>query len=286
MTGHICEYCNRTYKSISNLHNHQKTANFCLKLQNKINIHTCSDCNKSFTTKTTLLNHQHVCKEKKQREEKDVRVELDELKLENTLLKSEIAKLKGMLSITQIPTTNNIINNTNNTIVLSFDQLFSNLKSLNPENVAESIKLLSSPERLKEIDFENFDSQTYGLLTNIFNQFAFCTDKKRRTVVTKSDDDKAVRTNLSYVLSDFIDYGQEEIVNYLDNAKNELDEGVNNDIIDEMTHYAFEPKYKALEQLVKADNMNVANENNTFHQKMATTILHDGLSIEKNKMLN
>ena len=52
-----CQYCKRTFSTKGSLTNHQRTAKYCLKLQNKeksVNqddIRKCNGCGKIFTTK-------------------------------------------------------------------------------------------------------------------------------------------------------------------------------------------------------------------------------------------
>jgi len=60
----ICEFCENNFSSISNLVNHQKTAKYCLKKQNK-NIEkqfTCIGCNSEFTRKHDFNRHIKSCK--------------------------------------------------------------------------------------------------------------------------------------------------------------------------------------------------------------------------------
>ena len=62
-----CKFCKKKFSSKSSLNNHQKTANYCLKLQDsndEINNFNCEFCKKIFTTKQSLLTHLNICKEK------------------------------------------------------------------------------------------------------------------------------------------------------------------------------------------------------------------------------
>ena len=68
--SNICEYCNKEFKSISNLNYHKKTVKYCLDIQNKNNIVTeekkyeCNICNKKFNRNHHLEIHFFKCKEK------------------------------------------------------------------------------------------------------------------------------------------------------------------------------------------------------------------------------
>ena len=73
-----CEHCNKTYKSLSSLNQHKKTAKFCLKIQKgneniQLN-HKCDFCNKDFSTKQHLITHVETCKEK---EKIDIQNQID-----------------------------------------------------------------------------------------------------------------------------------------------------------------------------------------------------------------
>ncbi len=63
----ICTFCNKQYNSLSSLNYHQKTAKFCLKLQQNIqeeNNNTnfsCEHCEKIFSTKFNLNRHLGIC---------------------------------------------------------------------------------------------------------------------------------------------------------------------------------------------------------------------------------
>lgn len=72
MTEYICNFCNKKYSNKYNLLNHQKTAKFCLDVQNeyeserkKDNIeYKCEYCDKECYRKDSLLKHLSVCKDK------------------------------------------------------------------------------------------------------------------------------------------------------------------------------------------------------------------------------
>jgi len=95
-----CEFCNKTFTNKSNLSFHQKTAKFCLKIQqetmdndvsNKLNInkeYKCEFCNKLFNIKSSLTKHTVSCKKKSENE-------FEQLETENKTLKKELEDLKN-----------------------------------------------------------------------------------------------------------------------------------------------------------------------------------------------
>lgn len=59
----LCEFCNSSFSTKSNLAAHQKRTKKCLKLQNKeiLEDFVCTDCSKTFTSKQTLIEHIEKC---------------------------------------------------------------------------------------------------------------------------------------------------------------------------------------------------------------------------------
>jgi hypothetical protein len=64
----VCVYCKKNYSNSTILANHQKTANFCIKIQNNLNNN--SEVNKP------IINEQLITQEKKEKEEKDNKIDL------------------------------------------------------------------------------------------------------------------------------------------------------------------------------------------------------------------
>ena len=93
--GLKCDFCNKVFETKQTLIRHQKTAKFCLKIQNNNNnIHsdkTCDYCDKVFTRKERLLSHLKICKNKKNEDlELENRIQNYENKLEQ---KNEIIEI-------------------------------------------------------------------------------------------------------------------------------------------------------------------------------------------------
>ncbi len=88
INDYICTFCNKSYKTLSNLNNHKKTAKFCLNLQKESNpdkevkVLKCEYCDKEFTNKFILNKHIDICSSKsiynklmKEKEEKDKQIQ-------------------------------------------------------------------------------------------------------------------------------------------------------------------------------------------------------------------
>ena len=60
-----CNFCKKTFSSLSSLNNHKATAKYCLKIQNKTVTEKfkCAYCDKHFTSKNALTLHTKTCKD-------------------------------------------------------------------------------------------------------------------------------------------------------------------------------------------------------------------------------
>ena len=60
--NYTCQYCHNTFSRITILHKHQKTARYCLKLQDKnIKFPKCKYCDKEISRKDHVSRHEKMC---------------------------------------------------------------------------------------------------------------------------------------------------------------------------------------------------------------------------------
>ncbi len=143
----VCEFCNKTFSTKTNLNVHKETTKSCLKLQGKINdSFKCNICEQVFTTNTNLKQHMKTkcSKEIESRKEtdlilslqreneklkenkdkvneqiiSDLRKQIEQLQKEKEEYKTEINKLQQTLSqiaVNSKGNTTNIINSNNTT---------------------------------------------------------------------------------------------------------------------------------------------------------------------------
>ena len=77
-----CQFCNKDFSNKSSFTNHQKTAKYCLKLQDtdkEISNFNCDYCKKLFTSRQNLNIHLAICKDKEieiLKKEKDKEIEI------------------------------------------------------------------------------------------------------------------------------------------------------------------------------------------------------------------
>jgi hypothetical protein len=94
-----CIHCTKMYSNKCNLTKHQRTAKFCLKIQNKIleNAYSCNDCKYTTGNQSDLNKHLKICKKKKKREIEEVKdnnITIALMKHENAIQKEIIKELK------------------------------------------------------------------------------------------------------------------------------------------------------------------------------------------------
>ena len=206
-----CEFCNKEYKNISNLNNHQKTAKFCLRIQNGFeeseeNL-VCDLCDKTLSSKYRLESHKLTCKVNKKKKydelidiikkkDEDIKqkddliielkskLEMSE-KYQNCL--TEIAKQPKIQKIQKIQKNQQTINQQTNQI----NNKYINLSPLilDPDDIKEKVEknftknnFLEGQKGVAEFVFDNLLKDSNGKSTII------CTDSSRHKYSYKTED--------------------------------------------------------------------------------------------------
>lgn len=193
--NHICEYCNKEFKSKSNLSTHVNNAKYCKKLRGHIEEEiisnfSCKICDKEFTSKQTLQKHNEKCSEKNKKKDKqkdkDKIIEKLEKQIQNlhnkymTKYEEQIKDLQNIIA-TKPTTINTNTNSNNNTSTNTQNNL--QAVNLNPDYIK---KIYDEKLSLKDvfsgkkgyIDFlvKNFLTDEKG------NFIAWCPDYSRKTI--------------------------------------------------------------------------------------------------------
>lgn len=299
----ICKYCGKLYSSLASLSHHQKNAKHCLEIQNKYTTVMCEHCDKSFANIYTLQTHLGTCKQKKEIETLDVIHENRLLKEQNAKLNEQNAKLNEYImklneqlskytqssanitnsNNTNSNNTNSNNTNSNNTYSIQFNVLFDKLSSFNEPNVINSIKELSSSDHLSRLDYMNFKNEVIkNLVEKSVNNFTFCTDSRRKVMVTKNRDGEQVKTHLDDFLSNYINYSKPEIKNYIDNASLYVDELVNNDMLQsDEVWYSFKESRDTLTDHIKETDNSEHIKTTQFAKHIKNEITTNGNVLKK-----
>lgn len=101
----ICQFCEKTYSSKSSLNKHQKTAKYCIKIQNELkdpdspeielNLFHCEYCGKNLTSKIRLQSHQESCINMYKHIISEKDLELNNNNLEKQKLKDRVIELEA-----------------------------------------------------------------------------------------------------------------------------------------------------------------------------------------------
>ncbi len=195
---------------MNNLKIHQRTAKFCLQIQNKPAevIYECDYCRKTFNIKSNYTTHNILCKEKKAEEDKNESIrmakkikelekQLNDYKLKLSAKDESLKNLKEIIkkqekSIEKLinKPSSTIINNNNtntNNYQIQYNQLIQNIETLNYTSLAEKINSISI-EEIDSYDPKNLEDSVSHSLSNKLKDYTFCTDKARKIFVIKKED--------------------------------------------------------------------------------------------------
>lgn len=224
MSNFSCNYCKKSYSSLSALNYHQKSAKFCLDIQKKNNQNEtnenfiCEYCNKTFTVKVNFKAHTSVCKIKKDTEKSDnlngynerinmLENEILELKNCNIKLTIELNLQKELndklikdsekftKELINRPTTiyhDNRNQQSNSEYNIQFNEMVKNLVPFTQENIKQRIKNIKP----SSIIYENNYKIPYNIAASIAFQLkdtVFTTDISRSILYNKDENGNANR---------------------------------------------------------------------------------------------
>jgi hypothetical protein len=230
-----CNFCKKVYTSLSSLNYHQKTAKFCLSIQNKLTngeLIRCEHCLKEFTSKKNLTQHDTICKNKKTKEQNEVKSELENTKKELDNIKKELDETKLTIKFKDeliermqkeideykkiaIRPTTSIVNNSNN-YQIQYNQLIQNIETFDSSSLSEKIKSITL-EEMDNYDPQNLEDSVSHSLCNKLKDYTFCTDKARKIVVIKKEDGKIDKITITEFINLCLNSGIVDIRKYLTN---------------------------------------------------------------------
>ena len=295
----FCEFCKKTFTTSYNLTNHQKTAKFCLVIQNKPieEVYKCNFCNKGFTLKSHYSGHLLICKDKKVVEEKEQSEKLieqneklikenNELRLKLSIMEElnkklkednkELKKTNKELIKRPSTSTTSIVNDNRqqNQYNIQFNQLFDKLPILNEINVNNRINELSTENKINEYDLNNFYTEALEKITHQLKDLSFCTDPSRKIVVVKDESEKSIKMNAEEFLSKCFDCGSESITNHIQLTDQIVNERIDNndpDITSEMLDHFNDDRDNFLNR-IKNNKINYFLTNNQTDNRIEASV--------------
>ena len=240
----ICEFCKKSFKTVSNLLNHKRTAKYCLELRNKTNEEfICKYCNKNFSTKNWRDTHVKKCvnaldfyKNENSNYEKDIEKLNEKLKYQETQLQEkdkQIADLQNKLENIAIKaaTKPTHVQNNNQRI----NQIINNLIPITQEHLKEQAEYLT----LDHIKNGASGYVQYALDYPLKDRVA-CTDYSRKKIKYKDEkgdiiDDpemtklteklfKVIKEKNTLLIDEYMDEIQRKNTTTIANTGNELND--------------------------------------------------------------
>jgi hypothetical protein len=223
----ICEFCDKTFSTKSNLNCHKKTAKICLINRNKnqqdLEKYSCSYCSKSYTTKNNLNAHLEKCINylSEKRTEKIIK-ELEDTKIKLNIKEQEIQLLKQLNKDyqNQITILTNKIENicieavNKPTSTISHNITNKNNDTYNSTTYNQLTPVNLSPEHIYEIFDKNLKLEDIykgqkGLANVVAKKLltdengkplAFCNDKSRQIIKYKDENNQIVKDTKAFNL--------------------------------------------------------------------------------------
>lgn len=239
-----CKYCNKSFADKYKLQTHQKSAKYCLLIQNnnvtsnleeikveKDQTFICKYCDKSFTRKDTLINHINNCYDKILFELKDYKTKYqlieNEYKIKYELIENEYKakyekleedykdlNIKYQETLEKLAsqaidkagnkTTNNIINNKN--------RIIQNLQPLTREHMQDQVQHLTS---------NNVRNGAHGIAhfasNYTFKDRIICSDVSRLNFIFKNEENITIKDPEGVEITKrFIEINREELLRLLE----------------------------------------------------------------------
>lgn len=250
MSSITCQFCNNTFKSISNLNLHQKTAGFCIKIQKELNninneeieknTFICEYCNKTFSLKANLKTHYSYCKIKKENDSKkeveDIKTKLqyemdqqkikyeeqikykneqiEKLEKENEAYKNRLFSREEKLTeeiIKRPPTVYQDNRKTTSNYTLQYNKMVEELKPRTNEYIKESIKKI----KIDDMIYTNDNAIDYNFacnLVNILKDTVFFTDPSRGRLVYKDENGNSAKMQAEAYIMECIKISKPECI--------------------------------------------------------------------------
>ena len=253
----ICNFCEKTFSTKTNLVQHQKTAKYCLVKQNiSSNKFNCDECLKYFSNKSSMIRHKQSCEYNILKPYKD---KMKILENENNIYKKQIEYQQNIIKELKNITLKAIekpinINNNNQKISNTINNKYVNISPfiIKEGEIERKVKnnftekmFLDGQQGVADFTYNNI------LLDDNDDSKYICNDISRGNFVYK-DDKGEIKT----------DYKADKLINMIYKpvvAKSEL---IKNDIISKNNN--LETKAKCLDIIIEIKDINDTFTNNKF----------------------
>jgi len=176
----ICEYCNNAFTNKANLKIHQKTAKYCIKLQEtKQNTKIIEEKNTFLDKKDKIIED---CKKIIEDKDKLLKEKDDTIKIKDKLIEEKDKLIEKLMTMIQ-PVNNTVNNHTTTSNTQKINNIINNLTPITDEHMHEQSKYLN-------IDYIKKGVSGYVdyALEYPFKDKILCVDFARRKIKYKNSD--------------------------------------------------------------------------------------------------
>jgi len=281
--------------------NHQKNAKFCIDIQNKLNLSEvirCQFCLKDFSTKKYLDQHTERCKDKKISDQKELELQIQKLTKQNLELKQQLSKkqldfkhqikeensklklklnfkdetiekmqkeiqdYKKLLSRPTTVVNNANTTNNNNNYQVQYNQLIQNTEPLVNSLLSDKIKNLTS-QNMDQYDLKHIEETVSDKLSDIFKDFTFCTDRSRKTVVIKKEDQTTEKMSVENFTNMCLQLGISDIQKFITELNNYYTNKLGSYEVSDEDFIIFDNKCEEISGFINTnDNIDIQSVNN------------------------
>jgi hypothetical protein len=274
-----CEYCNKVFSNNKYLKQHLQK--YCKS--NKVQQENEILKNKIEEMKTKFEKLEKEYKSKLDKIEIEMKSKIDKLgiemkfKLEN---KDEIIKIKDnninklqkeindYKKLATRPTNVYNTNNTNN-YQIQYNQLVDQIETLNKENISKRISSIEI-EDITKYGIKNFENTVSNSLSNVFKDFTFCTDKARKTVVIKKDNNETEKVSMDEFIQIGLTLGIKDILTIID--KIETFNDYNIDDYDREEFSSYDESLQKIKDYLKMNKVNINDKDYPLPSLMKNTL--------------
>lgn len=277
-----CEFCKKEYSTVYSLNNHKKTAKFCLDLQTKLNEvkvvdFNCEYCNKNFNNKKYLNQHLEHCKIKNKVDIPELQKENAELKLtikfKDELIQKLESELKDFKNLAIRPTTVYNTNNTNNTnYQIEFNQLFQSIEVLDKDTLSTKLKSITT-EDIDKYDPKHLEDSVSTSFSNILKDYTFCTDKSRRTLVIKKENNSVQKISVEQFINLCIKLGIQDIRQFLIVLEEHYDTKLTEYDITDEDFLFFDESLNKIKEFMNKEDIDISENGNPLKQLSSKVLL-------------
>jgi len=304
MSEFKCEYCNKTYATLTVLENHKKTAKFCKKIQeSRFNIkvepskNECTYCKKVFTIPSRLKTHLETCKDKikadiTQNTNRTVEDQITQYQMNEKLLQQEITMLKGL--ILKLEETNKLLleksissstvtnTNSNNTVYnIQYNQLFKEIPVITEDDVNKTFANIIYYDMYTNM-VESIDDYFINKFVTNFKKYTFTTDASRGILIVKNQNGESDRIHSEQFVLNCFKLGQKELKRLFIALKQYNESQRDEEEITEEEFYIYAQKIESLRRMVCS-----GDKSNAVIKKTASSLIKNTKKLyAKNSSIN